>query len=558
VSWSAFAFAAAPYAEASYALLEDPAFQEFLDDVTAPRCVLLELDVLSLAAADAAAGAYAASAHAVQPFSGAASGAAPGVVTLRFSTHGYRSRLATDSVDASAPWWFEPRILSEPGIDRRIVGRDGIGGLARTGGELQLINADGALDHLSRDYAVEGRAVRLLMGRPTDPYSAFGELFTGVVESVTTGLDAVTLRLSDGAAKLNAPMQVSAYAGTGGNEGGADLAGRPKPVCLGQVRGISPPLVDAANLVYQVHDGAISAVDAVYDRGVALDYTAGVPGAGEYSVDLSTGLFTLGAAPDGAVTADVRGDAGLSGYIDTTGALVLRALSTRAALYSSEIDPGSFSALDSEAPASVGVWIGAEQRTVGSVVDELLAGIGAFGGFSRLGAFTVARVGKPAGADRAVFTENEIIDLAREPLPAPVEPVAWRVAVGWGKNYTPQDDVASGAADAQRSFAAHAWRIAVEEDASIKSRHLLAVEYGPSESLYAEQADAADEALRLFDLWCTRRSLYRVSLPARALTCDLGQVVRIEHARHGFAAGRSVRVLGQQIRGERVELRVLA
>lgn len=557
MSFSASGFGEFAFGEALDVGLEDPAFQAFLDRTTAPRCWLLELDALSLATVDALSGAFSDQAFGEMAFADGTAGASGGVSTLRYSTHGYRSRLATDAIDTTWPWFYDGRIAGDITVERRIAGRDGIGGLARVFAEARLVNADGALDVLSRDYSIEGRAVRILVGDPDAARDTFGPVFSGVVESVTTGLDFLTLKLSDGIAKLDAPIATDTYAGSGGAEGGADLEGQPKPVCLGEVANIAPPLVNAATLLYQVHAGAIQAVDAVYDRGVALAYTAGVPGAGQYSVDTAAGTFTLGATPSGTVTADVRGDASLSGYLDTTAQIVLRALAVRAGLSSSEIDPASLSTLGSDAPGAVGIWIGGEVRTVGSVIDELLAGIGAFGGFSRMGAFTVGRVTTPGGAETVTLDETDILAISREPLPAPVQPIIWRARVGWQKNYTVQQDLAAAVTAARRTFAAAPWRLSNSESASIKSQKLLAKDYGPVESLYADAADADTEALRLFELWATARSLYRITTHCGAMTRDLGQVIRIEHSRMGLAAGLPARVIGHAIRGSEVELLVL-
>jgi len=461
-------------------------------------------------------------------------------------------------IDAAAPWYFDGRIAGEITVDRRIAGRDGIGGLARVFAEARLINADGALDNINRDYSLEGRAVRILMGDPEAAFSTFGPVFAGVVESVTTELDLVTLKLSDGIAKLDAPIATAAYAGSGGLEGGTDLKGKPKPVCLGAVYNISPPLVDSASLIYQVHNGAIAAVDEVRDRGIVLTYTAGVPAAGQYSVNTTLGTITLGSAPSGTITADVRGDASLSGYLSTTADILLRALVVRAGLYSSEIDPASFSTLGSDSTAVVGVWVGAnEVRTVADVADELLAGIGAFGGFSRLGAFTVGRVSIPGGTERVTLDETDIYALAKEPLPAPVQPVVWRVRVGYKKNYTVQEDLAAAVTAANRTFAAAAWRVSSTESSSIKSQKLLAKDYGPTESLYTVAADADTESSRLYALWANPRALYRVTTHVGAIPRDLGQVLRLEHSRFGLSAGLPARVIGHSIRGASVELLVL-
>ncbi len=537
------------YSEHAYTALDSDGFEAFLARGDARRCWILEVDAFALASVEARSGAFADAAFGELGFGDAEAGGAPGVSTLRFSSHGYTSHAS----DTPARTWHDGRIAADPAIERSIAGRTGMAGLARASAQVALVNTDGGLDTLMRDYALDGRRARLLLGDPDGPLADFGVVFTGVVESAPVGLKRATFQLSDGLARLDVPLNDTVYAGTGGDEGGADLAGKPKPVAHGAVFNVAAPLVDAAGLVYQVHDGAIQDVPAAYDRGVELTQVGGAPAGGEYSVDTATGLVTLGATPDGTVTFDVEGDAPAAGYVERTADIAQRLLAI-AGLASGEIEPLSFGRLNSDAGASVGQWTGAEPATVGERLGELLAGVGAFGGFNRHGAFEVGVLKAAAGAPVLELAADEILDLEREPAPEPVAPRVWRTLVGWQKNYTVQSDLAAGVTDARRTFAAEAFRVAESSDAAIRSRHLLAREYGPVPALYAEEADAQAEALRLFELWSGQRAFFRVVTGWRALVADIGRVVKITHPRHGLALGRSGVVLRHAVSAGRVEI----
>lgn len=563
MSFSAQAFGEFAFSEQADYPLDSDDFQSFLDDVTAPRCYLLEIDALSLANVAARASDFGDAAFSELGFSDADSGAVGGTQTLRYSTHGYISKVYTGGLaggDSENAYWYDGRLQGKLRIDRRIAGRSGLGGLAQVFAEIELANGDGGLDQLPGNYSLEGRAVRLYVGRPTDRFRDFGRAFSGVVQSCQIGMSSARLTLSDGAARLDRVVNETAYAGTGGAEGGSDLKGKAKPKAFGYVYNISPPLVNAASLVYQVHDGAILDVPAAYDRQVALTKVAAPPGAGQYSVDTSAGTITLGATPSGTVTCDVQGDASGSGYVEKAGELVLRLLNSVSSLTTSDIDSTSFVNLNGEITAPVGIWIGPEERrTVAECVDELLAGVGAYGGFNRQGAFTVGRIKSPAGvAPVATYTTEHILELEREPLPEPVEPTAWRVVVGWRRNYTVQADVASSVTSARRTFAAAAARVVTSESSSIKSRYLVAREYGPPPVVMVDQSDAEAEALRLFNLWAVPRGQYRVKLPIAALSSDLGSVVWLDHPRLRLAAGAPARVIAHSLLDpQTVELRVI-
>lgn len=561
--FSGASFSEFGFSEHDYEPLDDSDFQAFLAEIASARCWLLEIDAFALAEVGGVSGAFSDSAFGQVGFADTVSQATLGEVTLRFGTHAYTSQAA----DSPANTFYAPRLLAPPYVNRQIVGRDGIGGLTAMEGEVRLNNADGGLDLVLRDYAIDGRRARVLVGRLTDPLSAYGVVFTGVAVLARVGKTEMTVQLSDGSKKLERLVNETVYAGTGGLEGDDDLKGKCKPVAVGYSWNVAPPLVDSARLIYQVHNGQVNDVPDVYDRGVALtqgsdyaseaDMNATAPSAGQYRVYKTGGYFRLGSTPDGTVTADVEGDASPS--FVTNAADIVQRLLVDAGLSGTEINPTSFVNLAAAASANTGDWAGTDPVTVGEFADRLLAGVGAFGGFSRHGAFSVGRVALPESeVESATIESVDVIDIEREPLPAAVEPIAWRVAVGWQRNPTVQTDLADAVSAARRTFAAEPLRLSVTEDANIQSRHKLATEL-IVESNFALEADADTERDRLVALWSRERAPFRVRTVYKHLTRELGDVVRLKHSRFGLAdAGVAARVLGHTVDGAAIELRVLA
>lgn len=558
------------FGEAADIALDPSAFEAFIAQVGEERCWLMELDAFSLASTSARSSALGDAGFGELGFGDAEASVTGGLVTLRYASHGYISRIFTGGVagsDPDYPYFYDGRmVVDQLRFERRIQGRDGIGGLARVFAEVELVNTDGALDTLQQEYAIDGRRVQIWLGRPTWQRADFGLVFSGVVNTLRTDLTRARFSLSDGISKLEQAVNATTYAGTGNLEGGTDLVGKQKPRAFGVVLNVPAVLVESTKLIYQVNDGAIQDVTMVYDRGVQLtqstDYTdttdllTNAPSAGQYRVLKTGGYFRLGATPAGTVTADVQGDA-TGSYVNTTGDIVQRLLDT-ADLTTSEIDTTSIAQLVSDQPAQVGIWIGAEKRFISSVIDELLAGVGAFGGFSRYGTFSVGLVREMSGRTPvAEFDELDIIAIEREPLPAAVEPICWRVGVGYQRNYTVQTDLASSVTAARLTFAAQTQRISSLEDASVKTRYLLAQEFGPVEGLFALQADAATEASRIYALWTVQRGYYRVRLDLGAITCDLGSVVTLTHTRFGLSTGLPGLVMAQRLDRGRIELGVL-
>ena len=541
------------------------AFDDFLADVTAERCWVLKLDAFQLAPPGGASAAFGDAGFGEMGFGEDDAGSAAGLTTLYYSDNGYTSAAA----DTPASTWFDGRIAGNPKVERQMFGRQGVGGLTRVNAEVELLNLDGGLDTLPRDYGLDGRRAQLLLGRPTDPLSAFGLVFSGVVAArPNVGFNVVSLALSEASARLDVPINRTAYAGTGAAEGGADLQGKPKPKGWGNCQNVSGPLVDSALLIYQVHDGAISDVPACYDRQVALakgadyasyaDMAANAPAAGNYRVWKGGGFFRLGSTPAGTVTADVLGDASGAGYVNTTADILNRILVDQAGFVAADIDAAAIAQMNVDQPGEVGIWRGLDADTVENVVAELLENAGAFGGFSRAGLFTCAVIKSPGtAAAAAVYTSEDIRSIEREPLPEPVEPIVWRTRVGYQKNYTVQNDVAAAVTAARRTFAAEAERISSKEDAAVLSRHILAREYGATGALFAQAADADTEAVRRLALWKPERGLYSVVVPAPALARDLGNEVTVAYNRFGFDAGVQAMVLGHHIDGSEVTLKVL-
>lgn len=241
-----------------------------------------------------------------------------GVQVLRFSSgSGYVSAPS----DNPSNTWYEPRV-SQPGLFRQDMYREGAtGGSSRGGhGEIVLVNGAGELDALI-DYGFDGRAVVVREGRPSWPLSQFAVVITGTAEQPVVSWDTVTIRLRDRAAELAGPVQPNRYAGDnvlpGGIEGTAELKGKAKPRLLGVCNNVTPPCVNTSRLIYQVNDGPVIAVSAVYDSGVPLtpetaDYIdqahmeSQAPEPGTYRVWPGGGCFRLGATPAGQITCDAR------------------------------------------------------------------------------------------------------------------------------------------------------------------------------------------------------------------------------------------------------------
>ena len=450
--------------------------------------------------------------------------------TVRVSDHG----LVTGSGDSPAKTLYEARIVEPISFERSMFSAGKIGGLSRTNfGQLVLGNVDAGLDAMA-GYAFDGRTVVVKIGSDTDAYSDFTTIFTGTADSIEFDDALISVRLKDKQLLFQTPVQGTLYAGSGGTEGGDDLKGKPKPLTFGKVNNITPVRVDVANAIYQVHDGQIEAIDAVYDNGV-LVATA------DYTNDLTNGRFTLDSVSTGTITADVQG-AKPSGSYKSTADQIIRLLVTT---YGGLTDPGdldtaSFTALNTANSNVVGIYVNSS-TTMQALLDAIANSVGAFYGFKRDGDFQVGRVEAPAASADATFTSIEVIELQRMATAIP----PYRTVVNHTQNFTVQSSatVSTSTTAARRTFIENKYRTETSTAAGVLTIHPEAPTLEVT-TLLTTAANAATEAARLQTLFGAERDFYKVKLKTQPFTLELNDTVQITFARYNLSSGKKFRVIG--------------
>ncbi|WP_409264525.1 hypothetical protein [Pseudomonas sp. KCJK9000] len=243
-------------------------------------------------------GAYALSEFPLSVLVGEQTGAY-GLTTLYAATQGFISQAA----DTPSQTYFEGRLDVPLRFERSLIGQgEPVGQAALGWGDIEMINSDGYYDSLVTNSAVDGRRVTVKVGTADFAYGEFGVVFDGTARGWEVDEDRVRLLVRDFGYKLEIPVQRWLYSGEGGLAGDANVIGRPKPLLYGKCLNVSAVLIDATQLLYQVHDGNLRSIDAVYDRGALLNPNGG------YTVDLATGTFTLSAMPAGEITVDAVGE----------------------------------------------------------------------------------------------------------------------------------------------------------------------------------------------------------------------------------------------------------
>lgn len=509
----------------------------------------------------------------------------------------------TEPGDVPADRSFDGRVVGGLSLSRQI-GTNAFGAFAglvgRSIGDIELHNADGGLDDLT-DRAVDGRRVTIKSGivvedsngrrrlrspsNPAAPYADFGLLVSSRGDSFSWAGSRVRLSMRDSLQEYRARLQTVVYAGTGGADGGETLTDKAKPLTWGRAFFVPATLIDAGRAIYQVHDGPISGIDAIYDRGVALDGGAVVIAGGYqalaatsaplggFAVAPDVGMFRLGSPAAGDILADVRGglltellvdyvtwDDGTlftdytgwgdstpgPGYVETAGQILL-AILMRSGRFSltDHVDWGSLEELHRTQPAPIGVHFAAgSSTTIEQALSAVAISAGAWVGPDRLGKTQAQRLAAPRSSTPVVFDERAIIDVRRLDLPYNVPPRGWtiRYRKNWG-GAKRAADIAGNVPDERRADLQAEGRLATAEDASRITRHPTTTLAGPVDGLYAEQSDALAEAARLRDLYSPGRMLIEVTVKLIGLA-HLGRTVRVVWGRYGLDAGRNMVVVG--------------
>lgn len=465
---------------------------------------------------------------------------ADAVTSLYVATRSY----TTGAADTPANTYYEPLVLSGLSFEQSMYRPGHIGGRSLPGrGKLILVNT-GEFDAWL-DYQFDGRAVIIKAGEDGAAYSTFTTVFSGVTGIAGFGRNEIILPLVDKRGMLDKLIQPTLYAGTGGNEGGDDLKSKPKPVCLGKCQNITPVPVDYTNRVYQVNNGAIEAIDAVYDNGKLLTLTT------DYTVDLPNGRFTLVAAAAGQVTADVRGDKTGAVYVSSAADILERLAVTFGGLADpADLDTASFTALNTATTAVLGFYSGTLARNLLDVMDEIVTSIGGFYGFNRAGLYTVGRFEAPTGSPDLVLDESGVIKrtLVRDNYSQPV----WRQRLGYGRAWTVQypDQLDAAATAAHKSFVGDEFRTAADEDTTVKEDgvgkggHLNALDLEPLATLLVEKTDAETEVTRLLTLYKTQRQVFHLVAKTQPFAVGVGDEVSLTHSRFGLSAGKDLIIVG--------------
>lgn len=464
---------------------------------------------------------------------------AASTTTLRVASTDY----ATEPTDTPASALYFGVVQDDVFFDRAMFTGNNVGGISLPDvGFVSIMNPNqpdiGAEFDTWLDpdvYTWQGRDITISILEKGAAYSTRTTLFTGVIKELQYEENVIRVSFRSKSYLLDEPIQANRYAGSGGDEGGADLKGKPKPLLFGRVSNMQPVIVDTSTLRYQLHDGAAQANDETRDKGSALTITT------DYTNDLSNGFIDLVAAADGIITMDAQGSTLGGTYSAQPADIMEYIVETLRGI--TDIDTASIAAVNSARGYEIGYYTGTENPTYLQVLTDIAQTFNGYFGFNRDGEFDVGIFDAPSGAADIEIGEQDIEmgSLVREPL----GDIVHKVTVNLRPNVQVQDkdSFAGGVSEADKALYSKEYQISVTaSDATVLTKYPEAKELTVNTNIY-DETDAQDLADALLAYWKTPRSKFRLATNLRPLSINLNDVVNLTHSRYNLSAGKKFNVI---------------
>jgi hypothetical protein len=491
---------------------------------------------------------------------------------LYASDTGYR----TKSTDAPGMRIYKGRLDSAFNIDRSVPLDPSQASGSVAWGTINLLNNLGDYDGIANSSNSDARPVAIFAYNKIwdqkrqiyidPPYANLVPVFTGISTPWFCDENALQIPIRDGTYYLVQPVQTSLYGGSGGLDGGADLAGKYIPITRGgtpsaPVLNVTPILVDPAHLIYQYTDGP-GTVQALYEGGLSggitfsadvADLTVGSTPAAQYRTCNAKGLFQLGSSPVYQITADVTGQFLSAGAVTTVIAIAAAMLQEQSELPSSMINLTQFAAADAAYPYVGGFFQGTDPLAGADAINSVLASIGAKLVPTRTGGLQCLVLRAPAGTPIASYDETQIVTLVAQSVGPPLDPPPYRYRVGYQQNWTVQTsglNPSTSVTATRKSFLANQFRYAFAANAATLAAYQKPSDPDPLPGIITSQANAQSVANDLMALWGVRRRFYQIAFPVGlGIRHEIGDLINISFPTDDLQNGMNGIVIGEQFRG---------
>lgn len=390
-----------------------------------------------------------------------------------------------------------------------------------SGGDIELDNADGALDGWLGDVWMN-RPIKAWAGDPSWPRADFQLVFDGIIADVASaGRESVNLVLRDKLQRLNTPITEVKLGGTTPNKDAI------LPIPFGECHNVAPLLTNPATLEY----GFLGAMESTFEVR-----TNGKPIA--VALNDQVGRFNLTTDPfSTTITASVQGDKG-GGYAPRIAPLVQRIATAygKAAdrFVLSDLDLENLSAFDAAHPQPVGLYV-ADRTNQAQAIQQLAASVGAQAIMSRTGQLRLVQIALPAAGVPLAIGPEQMRE--RSLRPAQRLPVTAAVKIGFDRNYTLQAGLTTSIPPAHADLYATEWLTETVVDEAVRARYRLSDDPVQIDTCLKTRADARAEAQRRLALNKVPRTIYEFDGEPEMMMLELGQPVTLRAERFGLQDG---------------------
>ncbi|QYG07103.1 hypothetical protein [Janthinobacterium sp. PAMC25594] len=390
-----------------------------------------------------------------------------------------------------------------------------------SGGDIELDNADGALDGWLDDVWMN-RPIKAWAGDPSWPRADFQLVFDGIIaDGASAGRESVNLVLRDKLQRLNTPISEAKLGGTTPNKDAI------LPIPFGECHNVTPLLTDPATLEY----GFLGAVESTFEVR-----TNGKPIA--VALNDQAGRFNLTTDPfSTTITASVQGDKG-GGYAPRIAPLVQRIATAYGKVSDhftlADLDLANLAAFDAAHPQLVGLYV-ADRTNQAQAIQQLAASVGAQALMSRTGQLRLVQIALPAsGVPVQIGPEHMRLNSLR---PVQRLPVVAAVKIAFDRNYTLQASLTTSIPPAHADLYATEWLTETAVDGDVKARYRLTDDPPQIETCLKTNADAQAEAARRLALNKVQRTIYEFDGEPEMMMLELGQPVVLRDDRFGLQDG---------------------
>lgn len=191
------------------------------------------------------------------------------------------------------------------------------------------------------------------------------------------------------------------------------------------------------------------------------------------------------------------------------------------------------------------------------ICNKLAASVGGRLYSTSAGKVGVVKLALPQPSPGTTVTQADV--LAQSMQVSQLLPVVAAVKVGYCKNYTVQQNLASGILPEHAELYAEEWLTKTVADATAAMNYNLFVEPVMAETLLLVGADAQAEAQRRLDIFKTQRKVIKYTGQYHLLSQVLGAAQTITNPRFGLAAGKTGQIvsIGVDLLSPHVDIEVL-